>query len=76
LTWDVVVIGGGNAGLVAAIAARRRGRRVLLLERAGAAMRGGNTRHTRNARCASAEYPADELWADLRGVGPRGRWPG
>jgi tricarballylate dehydrogenase len=72
LTWDVVVIGGGNAGLVAAIAARRRGRRVLLLERAGAAMRGGNTRHTRNARCASAEYPADELWADLRGVGPPG----
>jgi tricarballylate dehydrogenase len=35
-------------------------------------MRGGNTRHTRNARCASAEYPADELWADLRGVGPPG----
>jgi tricarballylate dehydrogenase len=35
-------------------------------------MRGGNTRHTRNARCASAEYPADELWQDLRGVGPPG----
>jgi tricarballylate dehydrogenase len=70
--WDVVVIGGGNAGLVAAIAARRRGRRVLLLERATPAMRGGNTRHTRNTRCASAEYPADELWADLTGVGPPG----
>jgi tricarballylate dehydrogenase len=72
VTWDVVVIGGGNAGLVAAIAARQRGRRVLLLERAGLAMRGGNTRHTRNARCASAEYPAGELWADLHSVGPPG----
>ncbi len=35
-------------------------------------MRGGNTRHTRNTRCASAEYPADELWRDLQGVGPPG----
>ena len=70
--WDVVVIGGGNAGLVAAIAARHRVPRVLLLERAARVMRGGNTRHTRNARCASAEYPADELWEDLRGVGPPG----
>ena len=70
--WDVVVIGGGNAGLVAAIAARHRVRRVLLLERAAPAMRGGNTRHTRNIRCASAAYPAEELWADLCGVGPPG----
>jgi tricarballylate dehydrogenase len=70
--WDVVVIGGGNAGLVAAIAARHRVPRVLLLERATRAMRGGNTRHTRNARCASAEYPADELWEDLCGVGSPG----
>ena len=50
-SWDVVVIGGGNAGLVAAIAARERVSRVLLLERATAALRGGNTRHTRNVRC-------------------------
>ena len=70
--WDVVVIGGGNAGLVAAIAARHRVPRVLLLERADSAMRGGNTRHTRNARCASPAYPAAELWEDLSGVGPPG----
>jgi tricarballylate dehydrogenase len=66
------VIGGGNAGLVAAIAARHHGARVLVLERASVAMRGGNTRHTRNARCASPEYPEDELWSDLLGVGPPG----
>ena len=75
--WDVVVIGGGNAGLVAALSARRHVPRVLVLERAPAAMRGGNTRHTRNIRCvhASADaynsgaYPFDELWRDLCGVG-------
>jgi tricarballylate dehydrogenase len=60
--------------------ARHRVPRVLLLERAPVVMRGGNTRHTRNARCASeasaggatASYPADELWSDLSGVGPPG----
>jgi tricarballylate dehydrogenase len=75
--WDVVVIGGGNAGLVAALTARRRARRVLLLDRAPAALRGGNTRHTRNIRCVHDEadayqhgaYPFAELWADLCGVG-------
>ena len=72
MPFDVVVIGGGNAGLVAAIAARHRVPRVLVLERAGFAMRGGNTRHTRNARCASPEYPETELWDDLSGVGPPG----
>jgi tricarballylate dehydrogenase len=70
--FDVVVIGGGNAGLVAAIAARHRVPRVLVLERAVFAMRGGNTRHTRNTRCASPEYPETELWDDLSGVGPPG----
>ncbi len=75
--WDVVVIGGGNAGLVAAIEARRHARRVLITERAAAAMRGGNTRHTRNIRCvhASADafntgpYLSDELWRDLCSIG-------
>jgi tricarballylate dehydrogenase len=76
--WDVVVIGGGNAGLVAAITAREEGAsRVLLLERAPAALRGGNTRHTRNVRCVHdtgdqytpGAYPYDELWRDLCAVG-------
>ncbi len=75
--WDVVVIGGGNAGLVAAITAREKASRVLLLERAPAALRGGNTRHTRNVRCVHdsgdqytpGAYPYDELWQDLCAVG-------
>jgi tricarballylate dehydrogenase len=67
--WDVVVIGGGNAGLVAAMTARRRVSRVLLLERAPALMRGGNTRHTRNVRCVTSSYPYEELWGDLCAVG-------
>jgi tricarballylate dehydrogenase len=83
--WDVVVIGGGNAGLVAAIAAREAARsavpgrvpRVLLLERAEAALRGGNTRHTRNVRCVHdagdaytpGVYSHEELWNDLCAVG-------
>ena len=75
--WDVIVIGGGNAGLVAAIAARERVSRVLLLERAAAVLRGGNTRHTRNVRCVHdsgdaytpGAYPYTELWRDLCAVG-------
>ena len=77
MSWDVVVIGGGNAGLVAAITARERVSRVLLLERAPAALRGGNTRHTRNVRCVHdtgdaytpGVYSYDELWRDLCAVG-------
>jgi tricarballylate dehydrogenase len=75
--WDVVVIGGGNAGLAAALSARRHAHRVLIVERAPAPMRGGNTRHTRNIRCVhgrageftTGPYPFDELWRDLCGVG-------
>jgi tricarballylate dehydrogenase len=73
----VVVIGGGNAGLVAALTARRLADRVLVLDRGTAALRGGNTRHTRNVRCVHARadacspgtYLFGELWADLCGVG-------
>jgi len=77
--WDVVVVGGGNAGLVAAIVARERGLEVLVLEAAPPEMRAGNTRHTRNIRCAHSEptssaqgtYTTDELYEDLCSVGAR-----
>ncbi|WP_396449581.1 FAD-dependent tricarballylate dehydrogenase TcuA [Actinomadura sp.] len=74
--WDLVVVGGGNAAVVAAMAANDLGARVLILERAPKYMRGGNTRHTRNIRCAhkadeynSGDYTCDELWKDLCQVG-------
>jgi tricarballylate dehydrogenase len=57
----VIVVGGGNAAICAAIGARHQGARVLLLERAPQHMRGGNTRHTRNIRCAHAK--ADEFFS-------------
>jgi len=71
--YDVLVIGGGNAGLCAAVTARELGARVLVLECAPRALRGGNSRHTRNLRCAHAAptqlltdaYPEEELLADL-----------
>jgi tricarballylate dehydrogenase len=72
--YDVVVIGGGNAALCAAISARREGATsVLVLEAAPKFYRGGNTRHTRNMRCAhdaatatlSGPYSEDEFWDDL-----------
>jgi tricarballylate dehydrogenase len=71
--FDVIVVGGGNAGVSAALAARHAGGRVLLLERAPEHMRGGNSRHTRNIRCAhaaadeffSAPYSEEELLEDL-----------
>ena len=73
--YDVIVVGGGNAALCAAIAARRHVARVLLLERAPIHMRGGNTRHTRNVRCAqfagssaAEEYGETEFLEDLIGV--------
>src|SRR5467141_618593 len=74
--FDVLVIGGGNAALCAAISARRTGASVLVLEGAPKFYRGGNTRHTRNMRCAhdsateilTGPYTEDEFWEDLKRV--------
>jgi tricarballylate dehydrogenase len=71
--FDVLVIGGGNAALCAAISARRAGAAVLVLEGAPKFYRGGNTRHTRNMRCAhdaatdilTGPYTEQEFWDDL-----------
>jgi tricarballylate dehydrogenase len=70
---DVLIAGGGNAALCAAIAARRAGAAVQVLEAAPRFYRGGNTRHTRNMRCAhpaatdwlTGPYSKDEFWTDL-----------
>lgn len=72
-TYDILVVGGGNAALCAAISSARTGARVLMVEAAPKFYRGGNSRHTRNMRCAHDEpnevltgpYPAEELWEDL-----------
>ena len=72
-SYDVLVVGGGNAALCAAISARREGARVLVLESADAFWRGGNTRHTRNMRCAhdsateilTGPYTEEEFFDDL-----------
>src|SRR6202158_4287242 len=74
--FDVLVIGGGNAALCAAISARRTAASVLVLEAAPKFYRGGNTRHTRNMRCAhdaatdilTGPYTEDEFWEDLKRV--------
>src|SRR5437660_3196392 len=71
--FDVLVIGGGNAALCAAISACRSGASVLVLEGAPKFYRGGNTRHTRNMRCAhdaateilTGPYTEDEFFEDL-----------
>ncbi|MFI5012360.1 MAG: FAD-dependent tricarballylate dehydrogenase TcuA [Hyphomicrobiales bacterium] len=72
-TYDVLVAGGGNAALCAAISARRAGASVLVLEAAPKFYRGGNTRHTRNMRCAhdaatgilTGPYTEEEFFEDL-----------
>lgn len=47
--FDVIVVGSGNAALCAGIAAQERGARVLMLEKAGEALAGGNTKYTAGA---------------------------
>jgi tricarballylate dehydrogenase len=71
--YDVVVVGGGNAALCAALSAREANASVIVLERAPREFRGGNSRHTRNLRCAHdaptavliGSYSEDEFYADL-----------
>jgi len=72
----VLIVGGGNAALCAAISARREGASVLILEGAPKFYRGGNTRHTRNLRCAheaatatlTGPYTEEEFYDDLLNV--------
>ena len=64
----MLVAGGGNAALAAAIEARRRGARVLVLERTPRELRGGNSKYTRNIRCAHDAYAEEEFLDDLAGV--------
>jgi tricarballylate dehydrogenase len=71
--FDVLIAGGGNAALCAAISARQNGASVLVVEAASEFYRGGNTRHTRNMRCAhdaptetlTGPYSEEEFFDDL-----------
>jgi tricarballylate dehydrogenase len=65
---DVLVIGGGNAGVCAALSAHEGGARTLIVERLNAQARGGNSKYTRNLRCASDAYPDEEVLSDLISV--------
>ena len=62
------MIGGGNAGTCAALSAWEGGARVLVVEHLAEHDRGGNSKYTRNLRCASDLYPDDEVLSDLISV--------
>ncbi|MEM3489451.1 MAG: FAD-dependent tricarballylate dehydrogenase TcuA, partial [Nitrososphaerota archaeon] len=71
----VIVVGGGNAALSGAIEASERGNDVTLFEASTHALRGGNSKYTRDIRYAhdedeftSGSYPKDELRKDLLSV--------
>src|SRR5438270_6528883 len=74
--YDVLVIGGGKPGVCGAISGGWGGGSVLVVEGAPKFYRGGNTRHTRNMRCAhdaateilTGPYPEAEFWEDLQRV--------
>lgn len=74
--YDVIVVGGGNAALCAAMGAREHTNRVLVLEAAPRYLRAGNSRHTRNIRCAhpaaddffTGPYTEEEYLEDLISV--------
>ena len=65
-----------SESLCAALTARQAGASVLVLDSAPRHFRGGNSRHTRNFRCAhpaptdvlTESYPEDEFLADLNRV--------
>lgn len=54
--------------MCAALAAHERGARTMLVECGDRNARGGNSKYTRNLRCASDLYPEDELMNDLVSV--------
>lgn len=71
----VVVIGGGNAALCAAMTAAEAGSDVLMIESAPKALRGGNTKYTRDIRYMHEEdiftggsYEFGEFFEDLMKV--------
>ena len=71
---DVLIVGGGMAALCAAISARCAGASVFMAEAAPRALRGGNTRHSRNLRVMHdaptkfipGSYPEADFLADIR----------
>ena len=62
---DVAIAGGGNAALCAALTARESGASVAIFECAPQEYRGGNSRHTRNMRVSTKDYPENEYFDDL-----------
>jgi tricarballylate dehydrogenase len=71
---DVLVVGFGIAGLSAAVTAHQGGARVVMLERAPAEERGGNTRYTESFwRMKNADQVSDDF--EDRFAANAGGWP-